>query len=46
MDKVAKWVAFRAATVAPSAVALTASVSNVFHFDGHGEQEADWHCVQ
>lgn len=25
---------------------VTASVSNVFHFDGRGEQEEDWHCAQ
>lgn len=46
VDKVANWLPFTAATLAWSSVAPTASVSNVFLFDGHGEQEVDWHCVQ
>lgn len=45
-DKVAKWLPFTASTQAQTSVALTASVSNVFHFDDHGEQEAAWHWVQ
>lgn len=46
MDKVAKWLPFTAATLARISVALTALVSIMFHFDGHGEQEVNWHCVQ
>lgn len=46
MDKVAKWLPFTAATLAQISVALTASVSNMFHFDGHGKQEVNWHCVE